>query len=172
MTGDDSVRFCWHCNKNVYRLSNITTEQVEALLTQPGPPCVRFDQRSDGTVMTADCPVGARRVRSRRLVAGVGPLCCRLRGQPATTPAAIVATNPKALAASNASTPAAHQPDRAGPAAQVPTDDKPPQPVLLMGDISEVVMGKPMVAPPPHLRRSRLVLRSRPCVLTRANYHQ
>lgn len=73
MTGDDAVRFCGTCEKQVYNLTGMSTDQVEALLASPaGRPCVRFFQRADGTILTADCPVGARRVRRRRLAAGLG----------------------------------------------------------------------------------------------------
>lgn len=77
MTGDDAVRFCGTCRKNVYMLSSMSTEQVEALLTGAGEtPCVRFYQRRDGSVMTADCPVGARTARRKRaaFAAGAGVL--------------------------------------------------------------------------------------------------
>src|SRR5690242_21776801 len=73
MKGDDAVRFCGTCKKDVYNLSAMTTDQTEALLASPsGRPCVRFFQRADGTVMTNDCPVGAQRVRRQRIAVGVG----------------------------------------------------------------------------------------------------
>jgi hypothetical protein len=62
MTGDDHVRFCGRCEKNVYDLSSLTSAQAEALLRGAGESmCVRFFRRSDGTILTSDCPVGARR---------------------------------------------------------------------------------------------------------------
>jgi len=68
MTGDLRVRFCGQCDKNVYNLSAMTREEGERLLREKeGNACVRFFRREDGTVMTTDCPVGARRVRVRRL---------------------------------------------------------------------------------------------------------
>ena len=74
MTGDDRVRFCGQCDKNVYNLSAMTRQDAEQLLLEKeGKVCVRFYRRSDGTVMTTDCPVGARRVRVRRVaLAAVG----------------------------------------------------------------------------------------------------
>jgi hypothetical protein len=69
MTGDDRVRFCGQCEKNVYNLSAMTREEGEQLLLEKeGKACLRFYRRADGTVMTTDCPVGARRVRVRRVV--------------------------------------------------------------------------------------------------------
>jgi hypothetical protein len=73
MSGDNAIRFCGKCERHVYNLSEMTSEQTEALLADPSSrPCVRFFQRADGTVMTADCPVGARRVRRQRIAVGVG----------------------------------------------------------------------------------------------------
>ena len=70
MVGDDQVRFCGHCEKNVYNLSAMTREQAEALLRErEGDVCARLYRRSDGTVITADCPVGARKKRVRRIAA-------------------------------------------------------------------------------------------------------
>jgi hypothetical protein len=76
MTGDERVRFCGKCEKNVYNLSAMSRDEAEALLQKSeGRLCVRFYQRADGTVMTSDCSIGVRRKRVRRLAvlaAGVG----------------------------------------------------------------------------------------------------
>jgi len=51
MAGDDRVRFCGDCQKNVYNLSAMTREEGEALLEQTNAGvCVRFYQRADGKV--------------------------------------------------------------------------------------------------------------------------
>jgi hypothetical protein len=72
MIGDDRVRFCGSCAKNVYNLSAMPRGEAEALVTEhEGSVCVRFFRRADGTVLTADCPVGVRRRRLRRVVAVV-----------------------------------------------------------------------------------------------------
>ena len=69
MRGDDRVRFCGRCDKNVYNLSALTRGEAESLVRErEGNLCVRLYQRSDGTVLTADCPVGVRRQRLRRRV--------------------------------------------------------------------------------------------------------
>lgn len=61
MHGDDRVRFCSHCTKNVYNLSAMPRADAEALLLQhEGDLCVRLYRRADGTVLTEDCPVGVR----------------------------------------------------------------------------------------------------------------
>ena len=74
MMGDDRVRFCLSCEKNVYNLSAMPREDAEALLQARmpgGEVCVRFYQRPDGTVMTQDCPVGAKKKRRKLLAIAV-----------------------------------------------------------------------------------------------------
>lgn len=64
------VRFCGHSGKSVYNLSAMPREEAEALLAEKeGQMCVRLYRRADGTVLTADCPVGVKRRRRRRAVA-------------------------------------------------------------------------------------------------------
>jgi hypothetical protein len=73
MRGDARVRFCAPCSKNVYNLSAMPREEAEALVQNAdGSLCVRMYRRADGTVIHADCPVGLRRKRVRKvaLVAG------------------------------------------------------------------------------------------------------
>jgi hypothetical protein len=78
MTGDQQRRFCALCKKHVYDLSAMRWDEVKALLDGPHTPCVRFYQREDGTVMTADCPVGRerkwRRIRLRAVLSAVAGL--------------------------------------------------------------------------------------------------
>ncbi len=70
MVGDDRTRYCGKCEKNVYNLSAMTREEAElTVLSKEGDLCVRLFQRTDGTVLTQDCPVGVRRKRLR--LAGV-----------------------------------------------------------------------------------------------------
>ncbi len=66
MTGDDRVRFCGHCRLNVFNLSALKRDEAIRLLNEKeGRLCVRFFQREDGTVMTADCPVGLAALRQK-----------------------------------------------------------------------------------------------------------
>lgn len=70
MEGDDRVRFCGECKKNVFNLSEMTRRDAEALLKETnGNLCARIYRRTDGTVLTEDCPVGLQtniaRVRRR-----------------------------------------------------------------------------------------------------------
>jgi hypothetical protein len=69
MTGDDAVRFCGSCDKNVYDLSGMTRDQAEAFVRERegAGACIRLHKRRDGTVITSDCPVGASNARKRRV---------------------------------------------------------------------------------------------------------
>ena len=68
MTGDDRARFCKHCSKHVFNLSAMSRVEAETLVREKeGKFCGRFSRRQDGTMLTADCPVG-RGVRRRRFV--------------------------------------------------------------------------------------------------------
>lgn len=68
MQGNEQVRFCGDCQLNVYNLSGMSREAVAALLLNTeGRLCVRFFQRSDGTIMTQDCPIGLRAIHKRKI---------------------------------------------------------------------------------------------------------
>jgi hypothetical protein len=64
MRGDDRIRFCDHCRKNVFNISAMTHRDAEALISETqGQLCTRFFRRPDGTILTEDCPVGIAAVR-------------------------------------------------------------------------------------------------------------
>jgi hypothetical protein len=64
MVGDDAVRFCGLCQRKVYHLSGMSRQDIERLIEEKeGRLCVRFYQRADGRMLTADCPVGLRAAR-------------------------------------------------------------------------------------------------------------
>ena len=70
MTGDERIRACADCNKNVYNISEMTREEAEALiLAKEGRLCVRYYQRKDGTILLKDCVIGVANQRKRRLIA-------------------------------------------------------------------------------------------------------
>lgn len=73
MVGDARVRFCLSCEKNVYNLSEMPRAEAESFLAERagGEICVRYYQRSDGTVMTSDCPVGVKKKRRKKLALAV-----------------------------------------------------------------------------------------------------
>lgn len=68
MEGDDRVRLCGTCKKNVYNLSALQRSEAEALVARhEGKMCATFFRRVDGTVLTVDCPVGRKKARVRFL---------------------------------------------------------------------------------------------------------
>ena len=72
MIGDDRVRYCGSCEKNVFNLSAMTRDEAESLIIATDAKiCLRMYKRNDGTVMTEDCPVGAKKKRRKRLAAAL-----------------------------------------------------------------------------------------------------
>lgn len=66
MLGDDTVRFCQVCSKNVYNLSSMTKAEAQTLImNNQGKLCGLLYLRKDGSVMTSDCPVGFGEIRRR-----------------------------------------------------------------------------------------------------------
>jgi hypothetical protein len=66
MTGDDRVRFCEQCSLHVYNFSEMTDDEARTLVSRTeGRVCGRLYRRTDGTILTRDCPVGLRAVRRR-----------------------------------------------------------------------------------------------------------
>ncbi|MGB3968464.1 MAG: hypothetical protein WBO45_17140 [Planctomycetota bacterium] len=99
MTGDDRRRFCAQCKLHVHDLSGMTADAAMALLRQTGKGrvCVRFFRRTDGTVLTRDCPVGLRQ-KLRRAWARAGALWLALWGSAACArPAATPTPGPEVL---------------------------------------------------------------------------
>lgn len=101
MEGDEQKRFCGRCDKHVYNVSAMPAEQAEELLTRSNMGiCVRFSRRSDGTVVTGDCPVGRQR-RSLKLSLAVASMfaaaaCETTQGAPVPVMGAMVAALPDA----------------------------------------------------------------------------
>jgi hypothetical protein len=70
MTGDERVRHCAHCDKDVFNLSSMTRDEAEALVrAKAGNLCARYYQRQDGTILLADCAVGIAQKKKRRVIA-------------------------------------------------------------------------------------------------------
>jgi hypothetical protein len=66
MTGNARVRFCDHCQLNVYNISELGRAEAETLIASTeGRICARLYRRADGSVLTKDCPVGLRALRLR-----------------------------------------------------------------------------------------------------------
>lgn len=91
MSGDAHARHCAQCDKSVYDLSSLSAPDAEALLRERGQSlCVRFYRRADGTVLNADCTVGAKRKRRLQVVGGA--LAASLMGAGAAFAAMATAT--------------------------------------------------------------------------------
>jgi hypothetical protein len=66
MRGDERARFCELCQKHVYNFAAMTADEAAGLICEKeGKLCARLYRRRDGTVLTADCPVGAARYWKR-----------------------------------------------------------------------------------------------------------
>jgi hypothetical protein len=64
MTGDQRIRYCEQCRKKVYNIAEMSKDEAESFLSdQVGSVCVRLFRRSDGTILTRDCPIGVRAIR-------------------------------------------------------------------------------------------------------------
>jgi len=76
MAGDDRVRACGKCEKQVFNISELTRAEAEALIAEKnGKLCARYYRRHDGTIILADCTIGVAAARKRKLVAlGAGAL--------------------------------------------------------------------------------------------------
>lgn len=85
MAGDERVRFCSLCGKNVYNLSAMSREAATQLIQEREDQlCALLYRRSDGTLLTADCPVGVKAFASRvsrRAIAALAGLLLVLGGR-------------------------------------------------------------------------------------------
>lgn len=79
MEGDDRVRFCCACSKNVHDISAMTEDEAEAFLAfhlDDQDACVKLYRRPDGRILTSDCPRGASTRHARRAaIAGAAAVC-------------------------------------------------------------------------------------------------
>ena len=81
MHGNDKMRFCGLCKLNVYDVSAMTSEEAEALMRETsGRLCMRLHRRSDGRILTKDCPVGKAALRKRIACAIAGGVALLLTG--------------------------------------------------------------------------------------------
>ena len=78
MVGDERKRHCGMCDLDVHNLSALTRDEAEGVLAKmaEGRVCARFYRRTDGTILTQDCPVGVARIRAaaRRALVRVAAL--------------------------------------------------------------------------------------------------
>lgn len=149
MTGDEQARFCGSCKKNVYNLSAMTREAAEALVrSKEGDLCVRYFRRTDGTILTADCPVGVRRKRVQ-LVAAAGAVTALTAGAVAFAFAQMGSAAPTITA------PTIAAPRVAPPVTAAPLPLEEIQGQMVQGDVAPM-MGTPVVDPAPVQTRPRM----------------
>jgi hypothetical protein len=81
MYGDEKVRFCQRCRSHVYDFSAMTSAEVRERLARIETrerTCITFFQRSDGTLLTADCRWSRAQKLRRRLTRLSAGLVCFL----------------------------------------------------------------------------------------------
>lgn len=136
MIGDERIRFCGQCALHVYNLSGMSRREAEQLIEHnEGRLCVRYYKRTDGSVITKDCPIGFRAIRRRMsyiaravasivlsFLAGIG--FSRLIGLREVQPPVFMGTMVAPLS---------------GP--------------TVMGDVAPITMGKIAYQPPPKKNR-------------------
>ena len=75
MYGNERVRFCEQCQLNVYNLSEMSRAEAEELIGRAeGSLCVRYYRRTDGSILTQNCPVGLRGLKRKlsRIATAIG----------------------------------------------------------------------------------------------------
>lgn len=66
MSGSARARFCSQCELHVYDISQLSRKEAVALIASTQDRiCARIYRRSDGTILTRDCPIGLRAWRRR-----------------------------------------------------------------------------------------------------------
>lgn len=56
MKGNDEIRLCSGCNKNVYNISAISKMEAESILSAPTLPCIQLFRQDDGVIVTDERP--------------------------------------------------------------------------------------------------------------------
>lgn len=157
MAGDEARRFCDSCEKNVYDLTVLEPSEIVDLIERTeGKFCGRLYQRTDGRVLTDDCPVGvARLVRhAKRKTLRAAALAVTLAGSLISAlayrsfldarvfgPDTVIGNTIEVI---ETVTPPPLPPPRHIVAGKIAVPPPPPEPEHLMGDIivEEIEMGE------------------------------
>lgn len=94
MTGDERIRLCRLCDLHVYNIAEMSRKEAASLIanSEGGRICARLFRRTDGTIITRDCPVGLRAIKRRvsktatAVFATVMALCSSVAGQKPAKP--------------------------------------------------------------------------------------
>lgn len=163
MIGTHRVRFCGQCNLNVYNLSSMSTAQAESLIAQTeGRLCVRFYRRSDGSILTENCPVGLSAIRRRlsylakatsaavlSFFAGVGVY--RITSAPLTPPLmGVMAITPRPLTTPRMDAPVVSMKGRIAP-----KDHESGMTPLVEAEVGQVLISQPLQNLPERKARRR-----------------
>jgi hypothetical protein len=82
MAGDERVRHCGQCRKNVYNVEAMTRKEAISLIEHAeGRVCLRLAYRADGTVVTGNCRARLRAARERGMFAFVTMLVVMLAAE-------------------------------------------------------------------------------------------
>lgn len=69
MSGDERVRHCSLCERNVYNISGMSRDEaVKFIEGTGGKVCLRFYRRADGTILTQPCGAIKRRLFKARVL--------------------------------------------------------------------------------------------------------
>lgn len=104
MKGNDRIRFCDQCSKNVYNISDMSESQaMKLLIDSEGKVCISMLKRADGTIVSDNCPPILRPVRnSYRKLAAVISAAIALACSHASAFAADAKKNDKGASQANA----------------------------------------------------------------------
>lgn len=150
MIGTERKRYCGECQLNVYNLSGMTRGEAENLVANAeGGLCVRYFKRADGTVLTADCPVGWKAFKKRvsvgatafaslifSLISGLGLAAMFSQSKGAAEMGELVSYQPTPKPKSQP-TPERDYPIMGGIAAPSPTPKSTPKP-FVMGQVTRI----------------------------------
>ncbi len=64
MKGNDEVRLCGGCNKNVYNISAVSKKRAEEILSAPTLPCLQIARAQDGRLIHDECPPWLKPLRN------------------------------------------------------------------------------------------------------------
>jgi hypothetical protein len=150
MQGDDHVRHCGSCDKQVFDLSSLTTAEAESLLAKNNNICAQYYRRADGTILTADCPVGvAKKTKQRRKAAVIAATIASSVAGAALASAFFSRADEEHETCSSGAVPTSQVSTPPTQTLPVNVTDKPPQPVTHQ-------LNTPPVTPPtPQIHQMR-----------------
>ena len=163
MYGDERIRHCGSCRKNVYNVAELTRAQATALIASREPVCLRIYRRPDGTVVTNDCWSRLRAARRRGMWAflvmlvivawaQVAAMFVGVAGLRRLIPHRVIGSSPLAAAMVAPPSPSPRPVDpgdqlilmgeKAPPSEALPSEKKPPRPHKKKHTIGTITAGR------------------------------